>query len=184
MTALHSETYLRVPGHLFMGDAIVLQEIMSGKKVLEMGTHLGKATVAMAATAASVDTIDWYQGDRQIGGVSFAEAIANIKEAGAAEKVRMFNGDWTAVVREETKLENYDAIFYDAAHTKEDTAYEWTLLEMLLDKPHILVAVHDYKPEEAAMRDVVEAVDRFEQATGRKRQGPLLGSSVVWFEPI
>lgn len=183
MTDLTLDTYLRVPGHLFIGDAEILQEIMSDRRVLEMGTHLGRATVAMAATAKHVTTIDWYKGDLQIGAVSYQEAIDNIDEAGAAHKVDVYNGDWVAILRDGINIDDFDAIFYDAAHTKEDSAYEGTLLEMLLDRPSILVAVHDYKPEEAAMRDVVEAVDRFEKATGRKRQGPMPGSSVVWFEP-
>ena len=181
---LNRDSYKDVFGHLWDVDAEVLQEIMSNRMVLEIGTHHGKSAIAIAATAHSVETIDWGLGDPQLGQFDVGIIQRNLETTGAADKVTSHIGDWEILIETRLKLNYFDAVFYDAGHLPPD-AYEKQFLEAVERQQFRgLVAIHDYKPWDHEMRFLVEAVDDYERRSGRKRQGPLNKSSVCWFEPF
>jgi predicted O-methyltransferase YrrM len=180
---MKDDTFLNIPGHLLADEGWLLQRLMAGKKVLEIGTHHAKSTVAMAATAKEVDSIDWYKGDAMIGAPDIRVAEASVKASGF-QNIRLHIGDWT--VRAPSMLENgdYDAVFYDAAHAPPDP-YEKDFLAWIHSVGFKgLVALHDYKPFEEAFRHTVKAVEDFVQKSGRNMSKPTPGTSIAWFEPI
>jgi len=175
--------YIDTPGHLTVADAEVLQEVFSGvKHVVDIGTHHGRSAVAIAAVAERVTTIDHYRGDAQIGAPSFEGAKTNLRAAGCLGKVTQIDSCWQrALLAGHVHLDHGDGVFYDAAHTPRDL-YEKDFLQMVLDRPDLTIAIHDYKPLEPDMAHAVAAVNWFEEVSGRRRHGPVPGSSVVWFE--
>jgi predicted O-methyltransferase YrrM len=181
------DAFLVVPGHLYPDEGYLLQKLMAGKTVLELGTHHGKSAVAIAATAKFVWTFDTYEGDSMIGAPDYQTAKKSVDEA--ADNIALKIGDWSdrevePEVFELMQAEQVDAIFYDAAH-EPPHPHEKEFFE-LVDEVGFrgLIAVHDYKPAEAAMRHVVAAVDEYAKRSGRKMFGPMPGTSIVWFEPF
>lgn len=170
-----------VHGHIWPNDGIVLQALMAGKKVLEIGTCTGMATVAIASTATHVTTIDWGKGDGQMGAFSPEHAQATIYNYADASLVMCLVGDWVEILPT-LDISEFQGIFYDAAH-EPPYAYEKDFLATLGGYKGI-VALHDYKPTEKPMQQCVAAIDQFEKDTGRRRYGPLPGSSVVWFAAV
>jgi hypothetical protein len=173
--------YESVSGHLYDQEARTLQFLAAGKTVLDIGTHHGRSAVAMAATAKRVVTVDNYLGDSQIRAPDIRETLENISRSGLGDKITPVVADWTKWIAGPVDLEAYDMLFYDAGHTF--PIYEKHFLALCDDFTGI-IALHDYKTWDDDMRFVVEAVDDFERATGRKRQGPLPKCSVVWFNPV
>lgn len=178
------DAFLDVPGHLYEADGRVLQELASGcKHVLEIGGHLGRSTAAMLAVARHVTSIDWYKGDSMLGAVPAHLQAQNLISAGfvLGAEFTLINDNWVNVLPM-LYLDDFDFIFYDAAHCPPDP-YEQDFLNIMANYPHIKIAVHDYKLRDPSMAFVVQAVDDFALLTGRDRQGPVYGSSVAWFDP-
>jgi len=170
--------FLDVPGHLFETEGRLLQQLAEGKRVLDIGTHHGRAAAAMAATAKHVRTIDWYQGDSMIG----APDMDVVKELiFPLENVECLWGDWLEWWEQMFNRADYDMIFYDAAHRPPEP-YEKDFLALVEDFPDILIALHDHKPNLPEYRLAVEAMNDFAKRTGRTMFGPVAGSSIVWFE--
>jgi len=159
-----------IAGHIYDCECELLCELARGKRALEIGTHHGRSTSAIASSAKSVVTIDHYRGDGQISAPSLNVAAQNLLPFA---NVRIVTGDW----REQTIVPtDYDFIFYDGCHTEEGE-----FLSILVGYTGI-IAFHDYKPDEPDMRHVVDAVDRFSVDIGRKK---LFGAgSIVWFDAI
>lgn len=181
------DAFLNVPGHLYPDEGYLLQKLMEGKTVLELGTHHGKSAVAMAATAEYVWTFDTYRGDSMIGAPDYQTAKKSVEET--SDNIALKIGDWSdrevePEVFELMQAKLVDAIFYDAAH-EPPHPHEKEFFE-LVDEVDFrgLVAVHDYKPAEPAMRHVVASVDEYAKRSGRKMFGPMPGTSIVWFEPF
>jgi len=174
--------FLGVPGHLYEVEGRLLQQLAEGKRVLDIGTHHGRAAAAMAATAKHVRTIDWYQGDSMIG----APDVDKVKELiYPLENVECLFGDWFALLMCKLTLfapDTYDMIFYDAAHRPPEP-YEKDFLACVADFPGV-IALHDYKPELEEYGLAVAAMDDFAKRTGRTMFGPVAGSSIVWFEAL
>jgi predicted O-methyltransferase YrrM len=169
--------FLNVPGHLYTVEGRLLQQLAEGKRVLDIGTHHGRAAAAMAATAKHVRTIDWYQGDSMIG----APDVDKVKELiYPLENVECLWGDWVEWWEQMFDQSDYDMIFYDAAHRPPEP-YEKDFLALVEDFPGA-IALHDYKPKLDEYRLAVEAMDDFAKRTGRTMFGPVAGSSIVWFE--
>lgn len=180
MFELNDESYKDVPGHLWDQDAKVLQAICRGRNVLEIGTHRGRSTVAIAAVATAVHTIDWGLGDSMQAQFDLTETWDNIKKAGASDKVQFYRGDWTTLITTLCPLHRYEVVFYDAAHEPPDAYEEDFLNECLRQGYRGVIVVHDYKPKDPSMKHVVRAVDKFSETTGRELQlRPQ--SSVAWF---
>jgi protein-L-isoaspartate O-methyltransferase len=159
-----------ISGHVYDGECEWLSREAAGLRVLEIGTHHGRSTSALASTAESVVTVDTYQGDAQIGPPSLEVTTENLSPF---TNIRIVVGDWRDVG---TNPFEYDLIWYDGCHTEEG--------EFLatLAGYHGIVALHDYKPGETGMRHVIEAVDKFAAESGRPK---LFGAgSIVWFDAI
>ncbi|MBM3967950.1 MAG: class I SAM-dependent methyltransferase [Planctomycetes bacterium] len=176
------DAFLKVSGHLYPDEGYLLQRLAEGKRVLELGSHHGRSAVAMAATAIFVETVDNFLGDSQIGAPNLAETIFNITESQLGHKIDLFTADFVEFLND-CEIEEYNCLFYDASHTP--PVYEKDFLDFIKgSKFKGIVALHDYKPDEHEMRYVVEAVDDFEKETGLAKQGPLPGTSIVWFELV
>ena len=156
-----------ISGHTANSECLFLSKLAEGRRVLEIGTHHGKATSALASTALSVVTIDTYKGDAQIGAPSLEDAKMNLRRF---SNVKIVVGDWRS---QNIDPDDYSLIFYDGCHTEEGE-----FLGVLLSYFGSL-AIHDYKRKEPAMSHVVESVDRYAKATGRSAL-PGAGS-IVWF---
>lgn len=166
---------------MWPNDVLVLQALMAGKRVLEIGTCTGMGTVGMAHTAEHITTIDWGKGDGQMYAYPPEQAQATIHNYVDPNLVTCIVGDWVEVLAN-LDLRQFQGIFYDAAH-EAPYAYEKDFLASL-GYYRGLVALHDYKPAEKPMKQCVAAIDKFEKDTGRRRYGPLPGSSVVWFAAL
>jgi hypothetical protein len=170
--------FLSVPGHLYEVEGRSLQQLAKGKRVLDIGTHHGRAAAAMAATAKHVRTIDWYQGDSMIG----APDVDKVKELiYPLENVECLFGDWVKWWGQIFNQADYHMIFYDAAHRPPES-YEKDFLALVEKFPGV-IALHDYKPKLEEYGLAVSAMDDFAKRTGRTMFGPVAGSSIVWFEP-
>lgn len=179
---LGPESYLNVPGHLFDIEAEALQELASGKRVLEIGTHYGRSTVAMAYSAASVTTVEWFKGDSQIGAPDKAKTLEYLRETGAFAKTKLVDADFFASAKSGfLDLRKFDFFFYDGPHLP--PLYEQQFFEMLLQRPGpYTVAIHDYKPHDPEFAPLVAAAKWFTEQTGTKMQGDQSHGSVRWWE--
>lgn len=180
----HADAWKGIPGYFDENDVAVIRALTADKEVLEIGTMYGRSTLAIASTAKGVLSIDNYTGDAMVDGRDPA-AVKAIIEANDGDNISLYRGDWrdffgqTYLIGEWIKIA--EVLFYDAAHTPEDGAYEKDFLERM-DGCWKTIVLHDYIPGNPAFRHVVEAIDAFEARTGRKRLGPVPHSSLVWFE--
>lgn len=166
----YPKPWKNISGHIFDSECEFLSELADGKRAIEIGTHHGRSTAAIAVSALSVVTIDTYQGDPQIGAPSLDVTRINLKPF---QNVKIVVGDWRD---QDIEPGDYGFIFYDGCHTEESE-----FLSILSDYRGVL-ALHDYKPKEPGMRHVVEAVDQYSSDQQRtKLHGP---GSIVWFDAI
>lgn len=159
-----------ISGWVYDSECELLSELASGRVSLEIGTHHGRSTAAIAVSAVSVDTIDTYKGDPQIGAPDFNVTSKNLK---AFTNVKIIVGDWR---EQQINPSDYGFIFYDGCHTEEGE-----FLAILGDYRGVL-ALHDYKPEELCMRHTVAAIDKF--ANDQQRIIRRGSGSIVWFDAI
>jgi len=171
--------FLNVPGHLYEVEGQLLQQLAAGRRVLDIGTHHGRAAAAMAAPAKHVTTIDWFKGDSMIG----APDVDRVKELiFPLENVTCLFGNWVDWWKSTFDWFDFDMIFYDAAHRPPEP-YEKDFLAMV-DGFSGIVALHDYKPKLEEYGLAVAAMEGFSKKTGRAMLGPLAGSAIVWFEDV
>jgi predicted nicotinamide N-methyase len=171
--------FLKVPGHLFETEGRLLQQLAEGKRVLDIGTHHGRAAAAMAATAREVWTIDWGKGDSMIGAPDRTTKEQSLDGTG----IVIVEADWVNWFQSRFDPDDWDMIFYDAAHRGPEP-YEKDFLALVEDFPRLLIALHDHKPNLPEYRLAVEAMNDFAKRTGRTMFGPVAGSSIVWFEAV
>ena len=176
------DAFLNVPGHVYDEECRLLQKLAAGKIVLDIGTHYGRSAVAMAGTALRVDTVDNYQGDVQINPPVMAETLTKIASSGLDDKIEIHRADFMEFLEAScAALNDYGMIFYDGPHLP--PVYEKHFLDFVSEFGYRgIIAIHDYKHWDNTMAYVVEAVDDFEKKTGRVRNGPMPGTSIVWFD--
>ena len=186
---LRADSYADVPGMLFDIEALILQELASGRNVLEIGPHMGRSTIAMAYSANKVTSVDHFDGDRMAPLVSPANYHQNVLRTGAGPKTAIHQGDFFAFVKDGTiQLTDFDFFFYDANHEPPEP-YELDFFELIYaamelskdPKPRI-VSCHDVKPAEPAFKWVVEAAAWFTYASKAPMQGNAEHGSVRWWE--
>ena len=113
------DAYKSVQGWCSDIEAAALQDHSLGREVLEIGVWKGRSTIAMAATAYSILSIDHFLGDDFAGkGDPRQETIARL--APYQRVVTLCIGDWKNVV-EHLHIDKFDMIYYDACHTYEST---------------------------------------------------------------
>ena len=118
-----------------------LVELAEGKDVIELGSQYGGSTVAMAASAKSVHSVDWHQGDEHAGYadtlhdyfyniVSFRNIISHIgRFEDVLPKMRRFA---------------FDMAFIDGQHDATSVKSDYSLVKSLLKTEGSVIAFHDY----------------------------------------
>jgi hypothetical protein len=151
-----------VGGWLTEAEGRALAALAGGRRVLEVGSYLGRSTVCLARTAASVDAVDPFDGratpePRPCRG-RFAE---NLRRHGVAERVTAHVGTFADVA---PHLEpGYDLVFVDADHRYESVRADVALALPLLRDGGVL-ALHDYRrPRDEG---VTRAVDEYLASSG------------------
>ena len=144
------------------GECEKLAHLASGKTVLELGSHFGRSTVALASTARRIHAVDWHLGDGHAGHSDSAPIfIANLTKHGVRDKVIVHIGrfdDILPLFKEGT----FEFCFIDAFHTKEAVLRD-ALAVFPLMKPKGVMAFHDYGHSHFG---VTEAVKEFAQGKG------------------
>lgn len=147
--------FRKISGHLYEAEGVYLQEVATDKVVLEVGTHHGRSTAALASTAKHVTTLDNYLGDSMIGAPDKERTELNLESFSNITIVKTDWKNWSL------QLDRYGLIFYDGDHSQEKE-----FLKRLLNYSGDII-IHDYKPNEAAFSPVVEAVQWFANLTSR-----------------
>lgn len=190
---LRPDSFVDVPGLLYEHEGFCIQELASGRNVLEIGPHMGRSTIAMAYSANKVTSVDHFDGDRMAPLVSPANYHQNVLRTGAGPKTAIHQGDFFAFVKDGTiNLYDFDMFFYDGNHEPPEP-YELHFFELIyaaqenaklykgIPKPRI-VAIHDHKVSEPAFKWVVEAAAWFTYASKAPMQGNAEHGSVRWWE--
>lgn len=167
MNLKKSSPWMDISGHMYDDECQFLHTLAKDKLVLEIGTHHGKSTAALASSAAFVTTIDSYQGDPQINAPVYDVTKNNLKEF---DNISLMIGRWQDL---KINYSNYDMVFYDGCHTEEADFLTYLLTY------HNIIIFHDYKPNEPGMKHVVKALDNYSKSTRK----PLLKGpgSLAWF---
>jgi SAM-dependent methyltransferase len=131
-----------VDGWLLPVEGEALSELSRGKRVLEIGSYVGKSTICIAQTAREVVAVDPHDGrgtfrpreTRQ-------EMLKNLRDFGLVDKVTILHPDnFDPVERDEA----FDVVFLDGAH-------DYGSVQQDIDKvrhclaPDGLIAFHDYR---------------------------------------
>jgi len=146
--------YQTVPGWCSDIEAAALQDHSLGREVLEIGVWKGRSTMAMAAVAYSVLSVDHFKGDDFAGkGDPRQETIARL--APYQSIVTLCIGDWKTVV-EHLNLDKFDMIYYDADHTYEATKEFFDVVHGYKG----VIALHDVdnNPNHEGVRRALEEV--------------------------
>lgn len=132
-----AEDYKSVPGWCSGAEAAALQAYAAGRRVLEIGTWKGRSTIAMAATAEHIITVDHFRGDDYAGRSNPSEETLQ-RFGPYLEVIAVCVGDWR-IVRQHLDPSRFGLVYYDADHTYEATAdfLDWAAP---LGKP---LAIHD-----------------------------------------
>jgi len=102
--------------------------------VLELGTGLGCSTIFMAlADKGKIISVDDYRGDMT---TTLATPLSNIYKCNVASRIELIKAD----VRFPNWVEgNPGIVFMDASHNKVDLLSEYSAIEPILSKDHIIV---------------------------------------------
>lgn len=166
-----------IPGWLFPKEELELAELAKDKKVLEIGTWMGKSAGAMARTAKAVYCVDHFRGDADTAELSrdnwvLPKALDNFHAHGL-KNVYLHVGPLEEVLRQ-LNLKNYDMFYYDADHSANVTGLTLDYILTNCAKKSI-VTVHDYGKQKFV--DATKAID--ELASKHNRSIRVVGSLAV-----
>lgn len=121
-------------------EAVELARLAHGNDVLEIGAWKGTSTVYLASQARMVVSVDWHQGDAEIGRQdTFAAWLATVKEYGTpACKVIPIVGrfeDVLPLLRRET----FDLIYIDGAHDFDSVLHDSNEARRLVTEEGVIV---------------------------------------------
>lgn len=155
-------------GWLSDPEATELQRLAAGLTVLEIGVWKGRSTVALAAVAAHVISVDWFRGDAFTGQANtLPEAWQNLIDHHVLDRVQLCVGDFRTVIPQ-LRLNNVGLVFYDADHTYAATQSAFAALFAAGLTSRVPIAVHDYEPDSAVWDGVVCAVQDHCTAHGKR----------------
>ena len=97
-----------------------LADLAQGKRVLEIGSHLGVSTISLASTSKSLVSVDWHRGDTQTTGWGFTlgRHVLNLIRYDVLDKVCVVCADgyeFGAFLADES----FDVAFIDGDHRYE-----------------------------------------------------------------
>lgn len=125
-----------------------LAAIAKDKVVLEMGSWLGRSTIAMASVAQAVHSVDTHKNENMEAlPNSFEEFVKNLESHGVKDKVHFYVGRFEDVV---PRLKGpFDVVFIDGDHTLRVVARDTDLALKALTPPTSpyprgVLAFHDY----------------------------------------
>jgi hypothetical protein len=160
-----------IDGWLTENEGKALAALAKDGCVLELGAWKGRSTVAMAATAEYVTTVDSFTGDAETGPVdTYGEFRENIERAGVLSKIDARRGQ-IAAWAEVLPSAHYDLVFIDGAHDAASVERD-ARLALRCVKPTGAIAWHD-----ANYRTVVDGL----KAAGIRGDRPdFLIDSTAW----
>lgn len=135
-----------IPTAVSEAEALRLAKLAEGKRVLELGAHLGFSTVVLARAARELHSVDWHRGDLVAGeGDSLGQFRANLRSHGVEDRVVVHVGAFEAVLPT-LAPGSFDLIFIDGCHSYEAVRQDIELARPLL-APGGTLALHDYDRE-------------------------------------
>lgn len=119
-------------------EAARLQELATGRHVLEIGSAFGYSAIAMAQTAEDVTLVDPFEQ------YSRSELRANLQAAGTLARTRIITGESQGVLPAlRQRGERFGLIFIDGDHSRDTVRADLDNALALLDAGGVLCA-HDY----------------------------------------
>lgn len=132
-----------IPSAVSIEECQKLGDLAKGKIVIELGSHFGRSTVALASMAARVHAVDWHRGDNHAGLNDSLDAfVANINRYRVRDKVVMHVGRFEDVLPL-FKPASFDLAFIDGFHEREAVSKDLGMVTPLI-KPDGVIAFHDY----------------------------------------
>ena len=130
-----------VPSSVTWEECRCLADLAEGRKVLEIGSWMGRSTIALASKAKSVVTVDWHEGDFYAGKEdTLPELKKNLHRYGV-------NNVEVIVARiEDVAVDldtDFDLVFVDADHS-EESAMAHYLIALYHVREGGLIVFHDY----------------------------------------
>ena len=146
--------YQDVPGWCSDEEAAALQYFSGGREVLEIGVWKGRSTMAMAAVAYSVFSIDHFIGD-DFAGKSDPRQETIARFIPYQRVVTLCIGDWKNVV-ENLNIDKFDMTYYDADHSYKSTKEFFDVVHGYKG----IIALHDVdnNPNHAGVKQALEEV--------------------------
>ena len=94
-----------------------LADLAQGKRVLEVGAHYGRSTIALASTARRVFSVDWHRGDdyTKDWGFTLGPYVRNLIKYEVLDNVAIVVAD--AADMEVLADDSFDLVFIDADHS-------------------------------------------------------------------
>lgn len=133
-----------------------LADLAQGKRVLEVGSHRGCSTIALASTAQHVVAVDWHRGDTQTTGWGFTlgQCVLNLHRYGLLDKVSVVCADSQTFGRYLAE-ESFDLAFIDGDHRYQNVRDNLQLfLPKVKTRGHI--SFHDYGQKGCFEKQVVD----------------------------
>jgi len=148
-------------GWLTETEAEWLAQQASGKVVLEVGSYLGRSTVAMARSARRLVSVDTHVGPPvRSEGPTANDFLRNLQQFGVAEKVVGFMGDFGVVAP--LLRADFELAFVDAAHDGLSVLRDGRAAYLLLRLGSAIV-FHDYDVHVGVTSAVHELARRWGQ---------------------
>lgn len=116
----------------------------TSSNVLELGSHFGGSTVALARLACRVCSVDWHRGDATINSQagSRREFLFNLASYGVADRVCVHEGRFEDLLPRGLHGTPYDLVFLDGEHLAKSVERDLGLIWSYVDTK--IIACHDY----------------------------------------
>lgn len=167
---INRSTYQEIQGWLDEREARALQLIAEDQRVTEIGCWKAKSSIAMAATARSVLSIDHFKGDAYAGpAFTLTEAIENIRTHDVGNKISLLIQDFFCIDDHKILelISASDVLYYDGDHSGESVEKLVKFLDTIDRGSFPIVAFHDYEssPVYQAGKDIFDSfVSRLKQS--------------------
>ncbi|HZO97848.1 MAG TPA: class I SAM-dependent methyltransferase [Gaiellaceae bacterium] len=133
-----------VPSAVTPEECRRLAELARDRRVLEVGSYLGRSTIALASTAAVVHTVDLHPPDDLGLGLrsTVGALIENLERYDVRHRVVVHVG-FSQLVLPELPAASFDVAFLDGQHQRDPVEEDLAALLPLL-RPGGVLALHDY----------------------------------------